>query len=322
MFKRSILVLLSVLLILPGIVFAGLDDYFVSTQWLAENRDNSVVIDVRKGPFYLIGHIEGAFHIQRSDFLETRNGVKSLVPGSAKIATLLGKLGVTPDTNVVVYAEDDNPYAARLVWSLQYNGHKKAYVLDGGYEKWAAEDRQTSLFAPDEPEPVTYQVSDDVQYLDARADADYVYTRLENPGVVVWDTRRTDEYKGVEVRADRGGHIPGAVHLNWTNLQTEVDGIKVLKKESEIVALLQSNGITSNKEIIAHCQTGIRSAYATLVLLGLGYQRASNYDGSWIEWANNSILPIINAQGELDTSIHLSLDRTREQLQNQPEVIQ
>ena len=322
MFKRSILVVVSVLLILPGVVFAGLNEYFVSTQWLAENRENSVVIDVRKSPFYLIGHVDGAFHVKRSDFLETRNGVKSLVPGSAKISTLLGRLGVTPDTNVVVYAEDDNPYAARLVWSLQYNGHKKAYVLDGGYDKWSAENRETSLLSPPDPVAVTYQVSEDVQYLDARADADYLYTRLENPGVVVWDTRRTDEYKGIEVRADRGGHIPGAVHLNWTNLLTEVNGVKILKKEADIIALLQSNGITSNKEIIAHCQTGIRSAYATLVLLGLDYQRASNYDGSWIEWANNSILPIINAQGELDTSIHLSLDRTREQLQNQPEVIQ
>ncbi len=323
MLKRSLFISLLFSLLIPVGAFADLGDYFVSTQWLGDHRDKAVVVDVRKGPLYLLGHIDGAHHVKRDEFLETRNGVKSLVPGSAKTAALLGRLGVTPDTPVVVYAEDNNPYAARLVWSLHYNGHKNAYVLDGGYDKWSVEGRATSLFPTAAPVAVDYRLNEQTEYLDARADADYVYTRLENPGVVVWDTRRSAEYEGTEVRADRGGHIPGAVHLNWEDLQTEVNGVKVLKNRSEIIALLQSKGITSEKEIIAHCQTGIRSSYATLVLLGLGYQRASNYDGSWIEWANNTTLPIINAQGELDTSIYLSLDRTREQqVQKQQEVVQ
>ncbi len=321
--KRLFSLVLLLLLSVPFSAFAGLGDYFVTTEWLAQNRQQAVVVDVRKAPLFLLGHIDGAHHVSRDEFLETRNNVKSLVPGSAKTAALLSRLGVTPSTPVVVYAEDDNPYAARLVWSLHYNGHKKAYVLDGGYDKWAAEDRPTSLLPTAAPEPTAYRLTAATDYLDARADADYVYTRLENPGVVVWDTRRPEEYAGSEVRADRGGHIPGAVHLNWTNLQTEVDGVKVLKKADEIIALLNSKGITSEKEIIAHCQTGIRSSYATLVLLGLGYQRASNYDGSWIEWANNTTLPIINAQGQLETSIYLSLDQTGEaRVQKQQEVIQ
>jgi thiosulfate/3-mercaptopyruvate sulfurtransferase len=76
-------------------------------------------------------------------------------------------------------------------------------------------------------------------------------------------------------------------------LQHEVDGVKVLKSESEIRELLAKHGITSEQEVIAHCQTGIRSSYATLVLQGLGYTKVKNYDGSWIEWANNATLPII-----------------------------
>ncbi|RLB65346.1 MAG: hypothetical protein DRH08_08130, partial [Deltaproteobacteria bacterium] len=128
----------------------------------------------------------------------------------------------------------------------------------------------------------------------ARAEADYVLTQLGNPSVVVWDTRTPEEYDGRKVRADRGGHIPGATHLNWTELQHEVDGVKVLKSEAEIRALLAAHGITGEREIIAHCQTGIRSSYATLVLQGLGYSQVKNYDGSWIEWANNPTLPIVN----------------------------
>ena len=297
---------LVVLVALPTLASAALSDYFVSSDWLAKNRDNVVVVDVRKAPLYYLGHIEGAHHVPRDQFLEKRNGVKSLVPSAAGITDLLSGLGVTPETRVVVYADDKNPYSARFAWSLLYHGHNKVYVLDGGYEKWSNEDRPTSILPTAKPEPSRYALAADADYLEARAEADYLYTRLENPGVIIWDTRRSSEFVGKEVRADRGGHIPGAVHFNWTNLQKEVDGVKVLKSREEIVSLLQENGISSDKEIVAHCQTGIRSSYATLVLLGLGYDRVRNYDGSWIEWANNPTLPIVNADGQLEYAISAS----------------
>lgn len=305
-FAKSFLVVL--LFALPGTGHAALSDYFVNTEWLAENRDQVVVVDVRKGPFYLLGHIAGAQHVDRAEFLETRNQVKSLVPSAATFTALLSRLGVTPETTVVAYAEDDNPYAARFIWTLRYHGHKNAYVLDGGYGKWAAEDRDTKLLSGSKPQPSRYVLAADADYLQARSGADYIYTRLENPGVLVWDTRSLGEFKGSDVRADRGGHIPGAVHLNWSDLQTEVNGVKVLKSADKLVALLQASGLNPDKEIVAHCQTGIRSSYATLVLLGLGYDRVKNYDGSWIEWANNPTLPIVNAEGKLESPIRVSMD--------------
>ena len=312
--KKLIPTLLTLtLLTLAGNTFAALSDYFVSTEWLASNRDQVLIVDVRKGPLYLLGHIDGAQHVGRDDFLETRNQVKSLVPGSAKIVDLLNRLGASQETVLVVYAEDDNPYAARLVWSLHYHGHTRAYVLDGGYDKWIMENRPISLLPGASPQPGHYVLTSAVKYLEARAGADQLLTRLENPGVVIWDTRSSEEYSGTDVRADRGGHIPGAVHLNWTSLLKEVDGVKVLKNPEEIVALLETRGVTPDKEILAHCQTGIRSSYATLVLLGLGYERARNYDGSWIEWANNPTFPIINAQGKFEgTSVYLSMERIRQ----------
>ncbi|HEY5673117.1 MAG TPA: sulfurtransferase [Malonomonas sp.] len=281
---------------------AALSDYFVSSDWLVKNRDQAVVVDVRRLPLFVLGHIDGAAHIDRAEFLETRNGVKSLVPQAKALAALLSRLGVTEQTPVVAYAEDDNPYAARFVWTLRYHGHQQAYVLDGGYQKWAAEKHPTTIFPTAAAQPSNYQLSAALQSQDSRAEGDYLLTRLENPSVLIWDTRRPEEYAGSEVRANRGGHIPGAVALNWTNLQKEVNGVKVLKSEAEIVQLLQEHGITSEREIIAHCQTGIRSAYATLVLQGLGYQKVKNYDGSWIEWANNPTLPIINVDGQLESA--------------------
>lgn len=308
MYRYLQCLLVVLLLAVPGVGQAGFEEFFVSTDWLAKNRGHVVVVDVRKEPFYLLGHIDGALHAPRESFLETRRQVKSLVPSAAAMTATLQRLGVTPETTIIAYAEDDNPYAARFVWTLRYHGHEKSYVLDGGYDKWSAEDRDTSLLPTTAPPPTEYKMAADAKCSDSRAVADDVYTRLQNPAVVIWDTRRESEFKGTEVRADRGGHIPGAVHLNWTELQKEVGGVKVLKGREEIIALLNAHGVTPDKEIIAHCQTGIRSSYATLVLLGLGYESVKNYDGSWFEWANDQSLPIINAQGQPESAIQVSMD--------------
>lgn len=287
---RYITVATLILIGIPALASASLDNYFVQTDWLAKNRENVVILDARQTPLFLLGHIEGAHHLPRSGFLDKRNGVKSLVPTTTAFEALMETFGITPETTVVTYAEDDNPYAARLAWTLRYHGHGKTLVLNGGYEKWAKEGRPTSLLPTDAAVPSQYRVSSPGK---ARAEADYVLTQLGNPTVVIWDTRTPEEYDGSKVRADRGGHIPGATHLNWTELQHEVNGVKVLKSESEIRKLLAEYGITPGHEVIAHCQTGIRSSYATLVLQGLGYSQVKNYDGSWIEWANNPSLPIV-----------------------------
>lgn len=308
--KRMVSWLIFSLLLITlfsGYSQAALSDYFVSTDWVESNRADVVVIDVRKAPLYYLGHIDGALHVDRSEFLSKRNGVKSLVPTSQEFSALMSRLGITPETTVIAYATDSDPYASRLVWSLRFHGHQKSFVLDGGYQKWSLEDRAVAVLSSPTPQPTDYQLAVSEPLPDTRAEGDYVLTRIANSSVLVWDTRRLSEHVGSEVRADRGGHIPGAVHLNWEELQKEVQGAKVLKSEDEIRALLSTKGITPDKEIIAHCQTGIRSSYATLVLLGLNYDRARNYDGSWIEWANNPSLPVSVLTAKNDTSLKVSI---------------
>lgn len=281
-------IVLMIASVLP--VQADLGDYFVSTDWLTKNFNEVRVVDVRKPANFILGHIENATNISRGEFLFKREGVKSLVPTAGEFKALMEKYGIDADTTVVAYAKDSDPYSARFVWMLKYHGHAKAYVLDGGYTRWAKEGKATSMFGSNEYPSAEYKLGN-VQNI--RAEAGEVLTRIGHPDVVIWDTRRPTEYVGSEVRADRGGHIPGATHLNWTELQVEKDGVKVLKPKSEILKLLAEFGLSPDKEIIAHCQTGIRSSYASLVLLGLGYGQVKNYDGSWIEWANNKNLPIV-----------------------------
>jgi len=290
---------------LPVLATAAIEEYFVQTDWLAANRSQVVVLDARQAPLYLLGHIDGAHSVPRSEFLDKRGGVKSLVPTTTDFEALMERFGITPDTTVIAYAEHDNPYAARLAWTLRYHGHENTLVLDGGYEKWSGEGHPTALLPTTAAVPSEYRVTSPGE---ARAEVDYVLTRLGNPGVLVWDTRTPEEYIGTKVRADRGGHIPGATHLNWTELQYEVNGVKVLRPEPEIRALLAAYGIDDRQEIIAHCQTGIRSSYATLVLQALGYEQVKNYDGSWIEWANNPDLPIV-AGAEISHSDEIAMLR-------------
>lgn len=280
---------------------AALSDYFVDTEWLAANASQVKVVDVRVMPLYLLGHIEGAVRIDKQEFLFTRNGVKSLVPTSSEFESMMDRFGITPDTVVVAYAEDHNPYSARFVWMLRYHGHEQSYVLDGGYDKWNREGRTTALLPTEVVATEGYRCS---RGRDLRASSEDVLTRLNNPSIAIWDTRRPAEHEGSEVRADRGGHIPGAIHLDWVELQKEVNGVRVLKSETEIRSLLASRGLTGDRQVIAHCQTGIRSSYATLVLLGLGYSQVKNYDGSWIEWANDPGLPIGTGASEAnDTKV-------------------
>ena len=156
---QRIITVTVLLLALPAVAVAAIEDYFVQSDWLAANRTQVVVLDARQAPLYLLGHIAGAYSVPRSEFLDKRGGVKSLVPTTTDFEALMERFGITPDTTVITYAEHDNPYAARLAWTLRYHGHEKTLILDGGYEKWSSEGHPTSLLTTAAAVPSTYRVS-------------------------------------------------------------------------------------------------------------------------------------------------------------------
>ncbi len=106
------------------------------------------------------------------------------------------------------------------------------------------------------------------------------------------DTRSPREYAGEDVRAARGGHIPGAVNINWiSNLKG--DDSKTFALEGQLVELYDSQKISKDKIIVTHCQTGVRGAHTYFVLKLLGYPKVGVYDGSWAEWGNDREAPVI-----------------------------
>lgn len=264
--------------------------YFTSTGSLAANQQNVLIVDVRSFALYSTGHIPGAIRNTlslNSSTVTTTGKAGSYGLTQAEFITLANTLGITPSTKVIAYDTDNSSSVGRFVWTLLRYGHTNVAILDGGYPKWVSEGRTTltkSNSTTPTPNTTSYVVSGaaDIEALPA-----YVEGKIHEPGTVIWDARTGLEYIGSDLRTNpRGGHIPYAVNLDWTSLQEQnSNGVYVLKSSTDILKLLQQYGITSDQEIIVHCQSGVRSAYSAVALLGLGFTNVKNYTGSWGEWS-------------------------------------
>jgi len=201
------------------------------------------------------------------------------------IGHLFSLRGVTPDRPVVVYEQDSGMRAARAFWFLEYLGHPNVSVLDGGFKAWKrASLPVTTDVVP--PVPSTWHGTPDASRL---ATWQQVRDRLGRPETAIVDTRSDEEYFGEAVRAKRGGAVPGAVHLEWTN-NLDADGR--YKPARDLRAMYAAQGITPDREVVTYCQGGYRAAHSYLALRLLGFPNVRNYTGSWKEWGDREDLPI------------------------------
>ncbi len=250
-----------------------------------------VLMDMRPPEAYSNGHIPGArsFDIFGISLIDTRPD--PLQAFLWIIEHLIQAKGVNNDSTVVVYDDIAGMRSARLFWFLEFFGHDDVHLLNGGFNAWQA----AGLPATHEaviPKAGNFKMNQKPERL---ATGDYVLGRLKNSSSVVVDTRSTDEYTGKLVRAKRGGKIPGAVHLEWTN---NLDQNGFFKSADELNQMYSARGITPEKEIIPHCQGAYRSAHTYLALRLIGYPNVKNYLGSWGEWGNRLDLPIENSTEE------------------------
>jgi thiosulfate/3-mercaptopyruvate sulfurtransferase len=244
-----------------------------------------LVIDTRPTEQFARGHIPGAVHLDLWGVSLIDTSEAPLRAFMWMIGHLFSLRGVTPERPVVVYENDSGIRAARAWWLLEYLGHPSAHVLDGGYQAWVTAGLPTSTEAV-APEPSTWHGTATPDTIATWSD---VLSRLGRPETAILDTRSEREYRGEAVRAKRGGAIPGAVNVEWTeNLRP--DGR--FKPASELAAMYAAKGVTPDREVVTYCQGGYRAAHGYLALRILGYPRLRNYTGSWKEWGDRVDLPI------------------------------
>ncbi|MEE8343606.1 MAG: sulfurtransferase [Gammaproteobacteria bacterium] len=249
--------------------------------------DQLVVVDLCKPDVYAKMHIPGAVHLDYGSIVRADKPVMGLLPAEGDLSRALSAVGIAPESQVVAYDDEGGGRAARLLWTLECAGHANLSLLNGGLHSWTNEghelnDKTASPGAT--VYPVTYRK-------EPVADADYILSRLNDNTVRLLDTRSPNEYKGIKKFAARGGHIPGAVNLEWTQMMDQNRNLRV-KPEDRLTELLGPLEITSDKEIIVYCQTHHRSAYTYIVLKSMGFQRLKGYHGSWSDWGNRTDTPV------------------------------
>lgn len=268
----------------------------VSTEWVAEHgKDHGLrLVEVDVDPsVYEKGHIEGAVGWNWKRDLQDQVA-RDIAPKQA-LEELLGRSGITPDTNIVLYGDNNNWFAAYAYWALKYYGHDKVQLIDGGRVKWEKESRPYSTDASSY-QATTYHFKNSPNE-QIRAYRDHVLSKLGKAALV--DVRSPKEFSGEllapenlpQEGAQRGGHIPTAASIPWATAVNTEDG--TFKRLDELKEIYGGKGVVPNKEVIAYCRIGERSAHTWFVLHELlGYPDVKNYDGSWTEWGSSIRVPI------------------------------
>ncbi|CDH47589.1 MAG: sulfurtransferase [Candidatus Competibacteraceae bacterium] len=248
-----------------------------------------LIVDLSDPARYAAGHIPGAIHLDYSDLIRVVPPAMGLLPDAMRLSEVLARIGLTPERHVIAYDAEGNGRASRLLWTLVTLGHPRVSLLNGGAHAWnAAGGLLEAQFQ--HPSSSTYQA----RFVDppvAVADRAYILKRLGQPDVALLDTRTPAEYAGMDQRAARGGHIPGAVNLNWMDTMDPQRQLR-LQPAPVLRQLLDLRGVTTDKEVIVYCQTHHRSAHTYWVLRYLGYPRVRGYPGAWSEWGNDPSVPV------------------------------
>jgi thiosulfate/3-mercaptopyruvate sulfurtransferase len=267
----------------------------VSTQWVTDHLNDPNVrlieVDVDTSA-YDQGHIQGAVGVNWTTQLG--DPIRRDIPSSQDWAKLLGEAGVSPDTRIIFYGDNNNWFAAFAYWVSKIYGHQNAALMNGGRKKWDLEKRPLTTDAP--------RVSA-TSYPAGKADLTYrAFLRevLDRPSATALvDVRSPAEFSGEVIAppgmtetAQRAGHIPGAANIPWAQAANE-DG--TFKSPDELRQLYANKGITSDKDVIAYCRIGERSSFSWFVLKELlGFNNVKNYDGSWTEYGSVVGVPIEN----------------------------
>ncbi len=273
-------------------------EVLVDTEWVSQNPPNEnrkfVEVDYDPENGYRKGHIKGASLIWWKR--DINDPIARDIINKELFEELMAKNGIKPDTEVIMYGDFNNWFAAFSFWVFKYYGHKNIKIMNGGRKKWELENREYTTEEP-QIEKTSYSAKEPDEQI--RDYLDGVKKALDDNNIVMVDVRSPKEFTGEITappeypmeHAQRGGHIPGANNIPWATAVNDADG--TFKSAEELKQIYESKGITSDKNVICYCRIGERSSHSWFVLKYLlGYPNVRNYDGSWTEWGNMIKNPI------------------------------
>lgn len=254
--------------------------FYPPTTFIEKAAAGALVLDVRGAEDYAAGHLAGAVNVDWKAFaIPERNGI--VIEDVEQLQTIARGLGLRDGQTVLIYGGwgGDASSAGRLFWTLEYLGHDDVHLLEGDLAALEAAGGTVDT-APVTPTPGDFTVERREQI---RSTFTEVVEAVQADNFVIVDTRTPEEFEGTELRGNpRGGHIPSAVHLEWTRVFDEAGN---LRPDAELRSLVEGAGIVDGRLVIAYCQSGVRSSFFYAVLRRLGYANPQNYDGSSWEWS-------------------------------------
>ncbi|MEP4556636.1 sulfurtransferase [Cobetia amphilecti] len=273
---------------------ADLLPLIVEPQQLAEMLDHPdiVIVDVPLKAESHARHVPGARLLDFKQLVGSNDDDIPGVPSPEALSGVMSALGITRDSHVVAYDDEGGGWAGRLLWTLALLGHTRYSYLNGGLHAWQGDGLPLSDTASDWNPSEYHAAYMDTSVMATRED---ILDRLaaEDPqeSVVVWDARSAEEYRGEKGQNARLGHIPGAVHFEWTEAMDRERNLRI-RDYAELVTELGARGLNPEQHIVTHCQSHHRSGLTWLVGQALGFSDVRAYPGSWKEWGNRDDTPI------------------------------
>ena len=252
-------------------------------------NENLLILDVSSAENHARFHIPGAIHIPPASLVCGIQPATGKLPDIEQLNTVFSAVGLDDNKHVIAYDDEGGGWAGRLIWTLDVLGHKQYSYLNGGLHSWINEGHPTEQTV-NQAKTTTYNAQIDRSPI---ADLEDVLSLLNSEGTAIWDARSAEEYAGTKVVAQRGGHIPGAINLDWLELMDRERNLRLVNL-TNLQERLDSLGITQDKAVITHCQTHHRSGLSYLAMKLLGYPDIKGYHGSWSEWGNREDTPIEN----------------------------